>query len=176
MNSTSTTSSYTDDPPPYHSLACIPPRSPRGRLLSRTSLSLQPCVPEEPPPSYETVITSLESCQVRIIPQTTSTNSSGDVSPRRQPQQQVEQNHQAAAECSISQTSTTSEDVVYSTGSGASPGASPVRDPLLPDVVNSNSDTRTSPCCEASDVTDMTYLTEHDNLLKESYIKKATSL
>ncbi|XP_072026468.1 uncharacterized protein [Amphiura filiformis] len=161
MNSTSTTSSYTDDPPPYHSVACIAPRSPRGRLLSRTSISLQPSVPEEPPPSYETVITSLENCQVRIIPQ----SNSGDT-----PRRQLEEN-EARAECSLSQTSVTSEDVVYSTGTGSvtSTNTSPARDPLLPDVVYSG-DSRP---CEA---TDMTCMSEQDTLLKDSYIKRATSL
>ena len=183
MNSTSTASSYTDDPPPYHSVAGIAGISPRsrGRLLSRTSVSLQPCVIEEPPPSYETVITSLESCEVRIIPQNSPshnpqrTTSPCHNNPRRTDTPRSSRGRFSSdeadgvgAECSVSQTSTTSEDVVYSTGSATSINTSPARDPLLPDVVNNGTIQR--------EVTDMTDQTEQNSLLKDSYIERATSL
>ena len=170
MNSTSTASSYTDDPPPYHSVAGIAGISPRsrGRLLSRTSISLQPCVIEEPPPSYETVITSLESCEVRIIPQTSPSHNLRRTDTPRFSGRFSDEADGVGAECSVSQTSTTSEDVVYSTGSATSINTSPARDPLLPDVVNNG----TIPC----EVTDMTDQTEQNSLLKDSYIDRATSL
>ena len=140
MNSTSTASSYTDDPPSYNSVTAggVSPRS-RNRLLSSTSISLQPCVPEEPPPSYETVITSLQSCGVTIIPHINSIPGGGGT-----PIHCLEETA-LVAESSLSQTSSStttstssSQDCVFSSSSCSiiiSTNTSPVRETCLPDVV-----------------------------------------